>query len=606
MLSFLVLVSREGALRAAELARISDEAALRLPYEPASLLHWTTHDGRVALLGWALHPDGFPPGSRWHADEHGVTAFGGYAFPTRGSWAPGSWARQLGSLCHRGEIGPNTDQCWGVFTMAHLSADGVGFVGRDPLSIGQLYRSSTTEFDVVANRPDLAAMAVGTYWKRDSHALGWLVVNNYILDDSTAFSGVRALRPSVAVSIHGELGLRELAVDDPWNTPPPAYEDALATMSRDITDHIATITSLERPIRVSLTGGRDSRLVFAFAVAAGVETSFHYVTTESFPGRPDPDVEVASMLAHEFGLQHRVQRINLQHVSSDAFEQRVRIHAHTTYGMLGAKNLRRGLLIRPYTQVSGAFGEVLTGQRTGDAPPASPEDAYLFLVSLMYGGHPGLLRPEAREHYLSLLREMVIELAADGCPADELASRFYVKRINHNWLYHELQIPGITPDVEPLYSVHIPALARAAGWHRRRYLRVLFDLMRTAAPRLVELPFANVGWPQELLATLPDGDRFRAEPVVASTGPRALRGLRWQDHREVFRKYLLDGGNNPVADMLDRQLLEDVLAEKQPLPPGSLIQLHNALGVAVWLAGAELPQRVTSADVQRIHARPVA
>lgn len=605
VLSFLVLASRTGErLRASDIDRMATQAWQRLPYEPASHVRWMATGGRIALLAWDLHRDGDPPGPRWFADERGITAFGGYAHPIGGRWRSGSWARQLGELYPDGVLRPGVHPCWGMFTMVRLTEQGAGFVTPDPLSMGHVFRSTTTDLEAISNRADLAAIAADTYEQRDPEGLGWLLVYEYIVDVQTSFRGVRRLKTGIANTIDADGAVHEIRVDgDRWYAEPPEYGDILPIFADDLRDHMATVAGLDRPVQLSLTGGRDSRLVLALAVAAGVEKSFGYMTAESFPGELDPDVHVAEMVAQRFGLQHRVMRMDHSSWTPAEFEQRVRLHAHTTSAMMGAKGPRNRLAIRAHTQVSGAFGENLTGSRSGDGPTTTVEDACSFMEGKMYGGGRGFLHPEAREHYVLRLRAMFDELAADGTAPDELPYRFYVDNYLQGGIPREVEIPGINPNVEPLYSVHLPTIARAAGWYGRRHHRIHFDLMREASRELAQMPFAGFSWPEPLLEGRSDADSYRNEPVLYSGEMRALRGRRWQDHVDVYRTYLLGDRNGPMNDLLDLGMVEEVLAGTKPMPGAGLLQLNNALGAAVWLAGAEETSRVTAADVDRAYRK---
>jgi len=603
VLSFVVLTPRNGAeLDMAEVDRIAASSSQLLPFEPATHVRWIGSGGRVAVLAWALHPLDLPVGPRWWVDEEGLTAFGGYVFPANGPWGPGSWARQLGALFRECLTGPSTGSCWGVFTAVHVDASGTGIVCADPLAVGLLYRASSSSFDVVANRADLAAEATGRHGDRDLEGVGWLIAYDSILDDRTSFSGVTTVQAGRGVRVDAGGNLTEIDVNSArWPLTELDYPDALATLSSDLQGHLATVASLGRPVRLGLTGGRDSRLVLAFALSAGVTGALEFFTAQSFPDSRDVDIDVATMIAEQFALRHRIQVDNRRTWSSDQVESRVRVHASTTTGMLGAVNLRVGLLLRPHTQISGAFGELLSGFRAGDAPPATLSEAKAALADRVLGGRSGgLLRADAREHYRSVV-ERLVEVIADQVaePAD-IPYRFYLDHRAHNWMGRELEVPGVNPNMEPLYSVAAPIAARAAGWHGRRNLRLHFDLIRTVAPTLAELPFASKGWSDALLAGVDDADRYRRPPILGTSEPRTVRGLSWEDHRELFARHLLDDSACPITAVIDRDAVEDVLAGRRPMPPGGVVQLFNALGAAVWLARREQPDRLSRQLLQRV------
>ncbi len=592
MLSYLVISSSGEAMPGSRLAEIGADVRAVLQFEPRFEMSWIAAGGRVAMLAWDLHPDGYPPGPRWYVDGDGLTAFSGLPQPSAGSWPTDSWARQLHQMSRRDGPGVGAG-CWGVFTIVHLDAAGSGFVASDPLAVGAVFRSRAGPLELVANRPEIVAAAAGSQHQRDVSGVGWLVANDYILDDSTTFATVRSLRAGRALRIDGNHGTVADVADSHrvWSSPPPPHDDALELAASELTSHIDVITKIDRPVRLMLTGGFDSRLVLALALAVGAERRFRYATVESFPDEVDPDVIVASALADRYDLDHDLVRAGRTEWSSFDFEQRVREHAAITSGMLGAKNLRSQLVLARHTQIGGAFGELLTGQRSGHRPPASVGDVDEYTLGRLYGGAAatGLMTPDAKQHYRDELRRLVEQIADDGTPPDEIPYRFYVDQLTANWLPHELHIRDITPNMQPLYSTHVVAVARAAGWHGRRSFRLHFALMMRLAPDLATTPFAMHGWPDLLLDTLADGERFRVAPVVRDAAPRGLRGLAWSDHVDVFAKYLLDEPSNPIHEIIDRSVVEAVLSGRQPMPAGGVAQLHNALGAAVWLGCHELP-----------------
>jgi hypothetical protein len=592
VLSFVVLASPDG-LSELVLDQVAAKATAWLPFEPAYEVRRRMCAERVALLAWALHPDGVPPGGRVVETARSVTAFGGYTHPLGERWDDRPWVHQIAEMCQGGRIGLDRCCCWGTFCLAHLS-DAGGFVRSDPLSIAPLFRATGNGWDVVSNRPELAAAAIGTDRARDAMSVAWLLANEFYVDEATSFRGVRSLDAGVAVAVDAAGTLRDVQVDaEIWSPRPPVpYDETLAAVAAEATQRLALLASLDRPVRLSLSGGRDSRLTLAFALAGGSAPAVRFVTYESFPDEVDPDVEVATMLARELDLDHTVMRFQHAATTTEELEQRVRRHAFTTAAMSGAKAPRSSLRIVPFTQVGGGLGEMLSGPRSGHEVTTVPE-AQVFLADRLA---TGLLAPDVRRHLVARQDHLVEQLADAGFPPSDLAYEFFLQRIVHNGMGHELYPSSITPPMEPLYNSQIPALCRAAGWHRRRYLRVHFDLMRAAAPRLAELPFADHGWPPEMLATIGDGDRFSAPPVVGPDLPRGLRGLRWTDHTNLFADYLLDP-TNAVSDLLERTLVEDVLTQRRPLNGSGVRQLFNALGIAVWLAGNEQPQRTTRADL---------
>jgi hypothetical protein len=207
-----------------------------------------------------------------------------------------------------------------------------------------------------------AAAAVGWSGTTAAVALTSMVNNGFVASRRTPFDGVESLPPGSA-----------LIVDDTGRR----VHDHLATIlqsQRRATDadleelHDAFVASFQplrdagQPVNLSLSGGKDSRLVLAGLLACGVEVR----ASTSATGAP-ADVEIATAVARAAGIQHVVR--SPATVGAVPPSRRIDLYSETVHvlrltdGMLhGYKFYDHNTTYRsePVT-LAGGGGEVLRG-----------------------------------------------------------------------------------------------------------------------------------------------------------------------------------------------------------------------------------------------------
>ena len=211
------------------------------------------------------------------------------------------------------------------------------------------------------------------------------------------------------------------------------------------------------------------------------------------------------------------------------------------------------------------------------------------MVAKMYGGPSGgFVRPDARRHYEDLVRQAFDALAADGTPPADLPYRFYVEYYLRGGVTREVETTGITPNIEPLYSIHLPAAARAVGWTGRRLHQLHLDILLATAPELAELPSPrSAGHRSSSTACrTPTLSASSRSPTPASSAPSAAADGRITSTSTAVTSST-PGPNHAIGDLVDLVMVEEVLAERRPMPGTGKLQLDNALGIAIWLSGEE-------------------
>lgn len=354
-----------------------------------------------------------------------------------------------------------------------------------------------------------------------------------------------------------------------------------------------------RPMHVPLTGGRDSRVVFAAAVAAGIDFE---ATTTAFPhapGFPDTvDVNLARRLAAESGRVHVIT----QPEPGLGIRESVRLlrllaNGAVSVGTTGALTPPAAASPLPLIQSGqgGEIGRAYYGIGAGSAEELA-QSIYRHLV-------PPLPRPLVTREAEELVRTYVVDWARDrleeGIAPADVPDAFYLLEKMAHWAGPSMGVYEWTTDtLSPLwtsrllpYEIGLPPEQREREFF---HLRVLEEL----SPALAQIPFngAPPRWPgfpsrrssrfqhyrvlaakiaQELqrrgqayLARRPDaGDAFTAEALVET------------------RRYALDAPSHPAWEVLDRKRVVRLLSKAPAtFDPRSRRYL---LGLATIFAGEQ-------------------
>ena len=181
---------------------------------------------------------------------------------------------------------------------------GSGCVFADPFSIRNVYLAERRECAVFSSRTAIAALiAAGEHApRRDPLGIGWLGFAGVVLDDVTGFEGVRVLRQCAWVELDasGSYVIRSAVHPAHWYPELLTPDEAVDLARRDLEAELTVIPSRPvGPVLADLTGGKDSRVILAARLSAGVADRFRFSTA----GPPDlPDVRIANHLVDMFGL----------------------------------------------------------------------------------------------------------------------------------------------------------------------------------------------------------------------------------------------------------------------------------------------------------------
>ena len=206
---------------------------------------------------------------------------------------------------------------------------------------------------IVSDRATWAASAAGRLSDHDPLLACALLNTGFPLGSVTPFAGVSALPPST--TLHALSGTLTTIGDSASSHASPAGR--AADVAAALVAAVAPLREAGQPVELSLTGGKDSRLVAAALVAAGVPV---LAKTHGFDGHPD--VVIAAEIAKRLGIEHTVTTPAAPGQQTDVLG-RLRATVLVADGMLSAfENVGRPDPV-PSTAVTagGHGGELLRG-----------------------------------------------------------------------------------------------------------------------------------------------------------------------------------------------------------------------------------------------------
>lgn len=268
--------------------RLADEEMARIFPEssgPSSIRRWTNRVGTMAICHWAnedRHAGDFP-------DRSGLFVLGSHTITSPDhellSTSTGSLEDKLRAV----------GGCLTVIVGDDVSVRITGTV----VPATPLYLGSNADFWVVSSRAHVVAALCND---RAKHPLGMysLIQAGFLTGPNTPYRNVTCLRLGTSIEISPDRMWSSATWDLEAGVNEPG-RDAISALAEALVDAVRPLQSLDEPVTLALSGGRDSRLIASALHSAGID--FHAVTR----GEPDdPDVVLATEVANRLRIDHEV------------------------------------------------------------------------------------------------------------------------------------------------------------------------------------------------------------------------------------------------------------------------------------------------------------
>jgi hypothetical protein len=516
---FTLAVSADTPARCAALtdrARIAHPAVMPVPGPPAVV--WRAPDGRAVMLRWGGAPGDEAVLSEGPATSHAGTIWAGDPTPGSGR-AP-------------------------VYARTSVTRVDPVYVARVPGGV------------ILSDRATWAAWSAGRLEDHDPLHICALLNPGFPLGSVTPFSGVSALAPSTVLHL---LAGTLTSTASPENPPGRHSYKGARAVAAALVDSLAPLREAGQPVQLSLTGGKDSRLIAAALVAAGVPVQ---ARTHGFADHPD--VVLAAKIADQLGIEHTVVTPAAPGQQIDV-AARIRATVLVADGMLSAfENVGRpDPPMSAVITAGGHGGELLRGgyAETAAAPPAprsvgarpgrlrsvaaSARNAARAaeLLRRLTTRHAGLLCRGPAARYLASLAPWTTALAHGPLPA---LDDFYLLNRAGRWSAAARQAYLIRESlVQPLFDEQVVLAARAVPLADRISGELSRAVLAELCPALAGIPLAGKGG------------------GAPGTAPGATFDWRRQYGPEIasfLRDYVLDlGATGGLFDVVSRAAAERLL-----------------------------------------------
>jgi hypothetical protein len=362
------------------------------------------------------------------------------------------------------------------------------------------------------------------------------------LGSVTPFTGVTAVRPATELRLLGGAVTRSPAPGL------PAGAGGARDVAEGLVAAVAPLRDAGGPVELSLTGGKDSRLIAAALVKAGVPV---VARTHGFADHPD--VVVAAEIARRLGIEHVVRTPAAPGQRVDVLA-RIRATVLVADGMLSAfENVGRpDPAASPALTAGGHGGELLRGGyaetagRRGAAgglrrvlSPASRAARSAELLRRLTTRHIGLIRPRPAAAYVASLAAWAPPLASHPLRA---LDDFYLVNRAGRWSAAARQAYLLRERlVQPLFDDRVVLAARGVPLADRVSGALSAAVLAELAPALADVPLAG-------------------KPPAGTQSPFDWRRQYGDAVTTFLRGYVLDlGTTSGLFDVVSRQATEKLL-----------------------------------------------
>lgn len=494
----------------------------------------------------------------------------------------------------------------GEYAVARLHPCGTLEAFSDAAGLHQLFRRTDGRAAVASRAAFLAALADD--WTPDAASALWISAIGYRVGEHSGWRGVAQI-PQAHRLVADRAGAKLRATDDAIHLPETrgfAYGGAALIETGVEQAQAALLLGVgDDAIDLPITGGKDSRVILALALAAGLRDRIT-LFTRGYGGHPD--VLAGEAIARIVGSPHRREpprgSDDPADLTADAFLRMLATLAYQTDGGMGGWDNVSGTAIGREALITGHMGELLKAYAKKPFPPG-PLDPVAMVRSQAPFDPIGLLRADAQARLSAQLSDQMAAARAAGAQEGDLPDLFYWRNRVPNWLGG---IRGIKAfERQPVMPLGVPALLRLAFRmtpEERKAELAHFELIRRTAPELLTPAFAHQSW-----STALEGAP-RTPPILAAAGSNLFGNWQWSLNRNPAVRALLSElfaeADLPIWEDMDRAILLAALRERR-FDYFDAISLLGLTTVVLHQRGMILPVKLGGEGaVPAIGSRPVS
>lgn len=464
----------------------------------------------------------------------------------------------------------------------------------------RVFTGSSGALTAFCTRPTLLAAFLNGNPRPDLDAWASYTLSGNFGGDSSPVAGARLLSPGERVTLRRRAGqgweqTRQIryALDDLVAAGQAAegrpLEESFALAADAITNTLTSMSHLyDDEITLGLSGGKDSRLIAAAMIAAGMSPRF--VTNEDTAAEGEVARELVQILRDKRGLQpeHQLQlagapgkvlNVGLQE-RGQRLQRMYDFQFPSTYLVRPAVSDRLITDPRPAT-LNGAAGELATGywypKNDAEGLVSSEEAAIGQLLSAVPAGVATESVVTAERARISGLLDRGREL---GLHDLRLVDYIYLVERVRRWYTSAYAVGMVTPFLAPGFVAATFALTP-----QQKRARLLHNgLIERLVPEWAEVRFVSVSTGRSTATRIWQGD-----------GLKTMAGL-------------LDTAHGPLTELVHRPAVEEALADAASRGRANprTLQQFTWLALASQQLEADSVRPATGATYARIAPRPAA
>jgi hypothetical protein len=560
--------------------------------KPSSAATWLSANGRFCVISFQVSAS--VPNTRLFIDNERALTFDG--FPDISKPIEDPQAELGNTLFVELRDNPRTlhHRLSGEYSLVYVNGSKLN-VSSSLGGSHAVYYTANKDLVAFANRGPLLLSLQSVSTDLSSDASSWLCFQGYVGSDLTPFESIRKLPLGATAEVDETLRL-DIRVPTYRDIVDPRIqelfaEDPSAALEESCLETLGYVERVKAfygslPMRVRLSGGKDSRLVLAMLVKAGLITSSTSIMTRGT--LYSPEVLAAQDVCSAIGFdRHEILR---PPVTSD-FEVSLQVLTNSLnycegnlslYDFMGIEDRRElnvcghQLVLRP-----GAYQGCRTtslAEFIEDATVARFHDPW------------SLLRDEHRDHIRSDFARTFTRYEEEGAPLCELGDLFLLRDRLLNWAAVVNNADYYSgPLTNPLLLPEVFRFAFSLPLEVRGLEVPNFAWMRICEPRFAGIPFADDTWKPALFDKLRElrvDASGQARSITAYQSDRSfpnlsnplLPSLKVGSFRmlQPLMRDLLNEHRDGMSEYLDTERLDRILGEN--LNP-VLRELYCMMGV---------------------------
>ena len=412
---------------------------------------------------------------------------------------------------------------------------GRAVVQQDWLGMARLFTRTHGGVLALSSRPSLVPVADAGPSDPDVDAWAGFAATGAFHGEDAPVAGVRLLAPGQRLTFTKHEGGWEARDERRWGLDDivRAGRDRAGTATLDeLTAESATgITRLADsvgrlyagPVKLGLSGGKDSRVIAAAMIAAGMTPTLSTNTTTRAEGDTASELVERVRAARGLELEHVLYEASIpkQVFAAPLLERAERLRwLHdgqfpSTYLARPLEHVREEMRPPSFT---GSGGEILTGywHPADGAGPAANLQEKICVV-----GDVERLSPHARDVYAAIVDGLVADATAVGLEGPDVADYAYLLTRLRRWT-SAAYFPGM---VTPFLATEVVAAAFVLTPEQKGALALHVGMIERLVPEWAGVPFVSISTGPNRAAKTWDGDGRATVELLAAQDPGPLAAL---------------------------------------------------------------------------------